>query len=101
MCARSCVASGVSSLPLCWQAPTKNSQPSSNQAHAHVDPFVFTAVLAAAAFHAGWNALLKLNVEPIVATSLVAAASGLLVLPLLPSSYGCRQRPPGPTSWPR
>ena len=49
-----------------------------------VDPFVFTAVLAAAACHAGWNALLKLNVAPVVATVLVAVAAGLLVLPLLP-----------------
>jgi len=42
------------------------------------------AVLAAAACHAGWNALLKLNVAPVVATVLVAVAAGLLVLPLLP-----------------
>jgi drug/metabolite transporter (DMT)-like permease len=49
-----------------------------------LDPLVFLAVLVAAACHAGWNALLKLNVEPIVATSLVALASGVLVLPLIP-----------------
>jgi drug/metabolite transporter (DMT)-like permease len=49
-----------------------------------VDAFVFMAVLAAAACHAGWNALLKLNVAPVVATVLVAVAAGLLVLPLLP-----------------
>lgn len=47
-----------------------------------MDLFVFTAVLAAAAFHAGWNALLKLNLEPFAATSLVAAASGLVALPV-------------------
>jgi drug/metabolite transporter (DMT)-like permease len=47
-----------------------------------MDLFVFLAVLVAAAFHAGWNALLKLNVEPIVATSLVALASGLIVVPV-------------------
>jgi drug/metabolite transporter (DMT)-like permease len=46
-----------------------------------MDLFVFLAVLTAAAFHAGWNALLKLNVEPIIATSLVAAASGIVALP--------------------
>ena len=56
-----------------------------------MDLFVFLAVLAAAACHAGWNALLKLKVEPIVATSLVAAASGLVAVPFaffagLPSS---------------
>jgi drug/metabolite transporter (DMT)-like permease len=49
-----------------------------------VDPFVFTAVLAAAACHAGWNTLLKLKVAPVVATVLVAVAAGLMVLPLLP-----------------
>ncbi len=46
-----------------------------------MDAFVFVAVLAAAACHAGWNALLKLNLEPIVATVLVATASGLVVIP--------------------
>ena len=46
-----------------------------------MDLFVFLAVLTAAAFHAGWNTLLKLNVEPIAATSLVAAASGIVALP--------------------
>jgi drug/metabolite transporter (DMT)-like permease len=49
-----------------------------------VDPFVFTAVLAAAACHAGWNTLLKLKVAPVVATVLVAVAAGVMVLPLLP-----------------
>jgi len=49
-----------------------------------VDPFVFTAVLAAAACHAGWNTLLKLTVPPVVATVLVAVAAGFMVLPLLP-----------------
>jgi drug/metabolite transporter (DMT)-like permease len=46
-----------------------------------MDLFVFLAVLAAAACHAGWNALLKLSLEPIVATALVATASGLVVIP--------------------
>jgi drug/metabolite transporter (DMT)-like permease len=49
-----------------------------------VDPFVFTAVLVAAACHAGWNTLLKLKVAPVVATVLVAVTAGLMVLPLLP-----------------
>lgn len=47
-----------------------------------MDVFVFFAVLTAAAFHAGWNALLKLKLEPLVATTLVATASGLVALPL-------------------
>jgi drug/metabolite transporter (DMT)-like permease len=60
-----------------------------------MDLFVFLAVLTAAAFHAGWNALLKLNLEPIVATSLVAAASGLLAVPLA-IFVGL----PNPSAWP-
>jgi drug/metabolite transporter (DMT)-like permease len=48
-----------------------------------MDLLVFVAVLAAAACHAGWNALLKLHLEPIVSTVLVATASGLIALPLV------------------
>lgn len=48
-----------------------------------MDLFVFAAVLIAAACHAGWNGLLKLNVEPIVATTLLAMASGLVVVPFV------------------
>jgi drug/metabolite transporter (DMT)-like permease len=47
-----------------------------------MDPFVFMAVLAAAAFHAGWNALLKLKLEPLTAISLISAACGIVVAPL-------------------
>jgi multidrug transporter EmrE-like cation transporter len=46
-----------------------------------MDLFVFLAVLTAAGFHAGWNALLKLKVEPIIATALVAGASGIISVP--------------------
>jgi drug/metabolite transporter (DMT)-like permease len=46
-----------------------------------VDSFVFIAVLAAAACHAGWNALLKLDLEPIAATAVVAVASGIVAVP--------------------
>ena len=60
-----------------------------------MDLFVFLAVLVAAACHAGWNALLKLKVEPIVATCLMALASSAVVLPLLPF-VGL----PAPPSWP-
>jgi drug/metabolite transporter (DMT)-like permease len=51
------------------------------EASTAMDPFVFVAVLVAAACHAGWNAILKLNVEPIIATTLVAVASGFVVMP--------------------
>ncbi len=60
-----------------------------------MDPVVFLAVLTAAAFHAGWNALLKLNVEPIVATCLVATASGIVVAPFV-ATVGL----PAPIAWP-
>lgn len=46
-----------------------------------MDLFVFFAVLAAAACHAGWNALLKLKLEPVIATALVAMASGAVAIP--------------------
>jgi len=48
-----------------------------------VDSFVFIAVLVAAACHAGWNALLKLDLEPIAATAVVAVASGIVAVPFV------------------
>ncbi|KAB2910600.1 MAG: EamA family transporter [Hyphomicrobiaceae bacterium] len=60
-----------------------------------MDAFVFLAVLAAAAFHAGWNALLKLRLEPIVATALVAIASGVVVIP-----WTVATGPPDSAAWP-
>ena len=58
-----------------------------------MDAFVFMAVLAAAAFHAGWNALVKVKLEPFATISLMAVASGLVVLPIaffidLPTQMG-------------
>jgi drug/metabolite transporter (DMT)-like permease len=47
-----------------------------------MDLFVFLAVLVAAAFHAGWNTLLKLDLEPLTATVLMVCASGALALPV-------------------
>jgi drug/metabolite transporter (DMT)-like permease len=41
------------------------------------------AVLAAAAMHAGWNAVLKTTLEPLMAMALVAIGSTLVALPLL------------------
>jgi drug/metabolite transporter (DMT)-like permease len=55
---------------------------------------VFVAVLAAAACHAGWNALLKLRLEPLLALSLIATTAGLVLLPVLPFA-GL----PAPTAW--
>ena len=59
-----------------------------------MDLFVFCAVLTAAAFHASWNALLKVKLEPIVAISLISVGCGIVVLPLMPF-VGV----PAPESW--
>lgn len=48
-----------------------------------MDFTVFAAVLLAALFHAGWNAMLKLRVEPLLAITLVSIAAGLVAVPLL------------------
>ena len=45
---------------------------------------VFLAVLVAALCHAGWNAGLKLKIDPAIAITLVAVAAGLVALPLMP-----------------
>lgn len=48
-----------------------------------MDPFVFAAVLMAAALHAGWNAVLKVRLEPFLAMALITAAAGVIGLPFL------------------
>ncbi len=48
-----------------------------------MDPLVFALVLAAAAMHAGWNALVKARLEPLVAMALLVACCGAVGLPLL------------------
>lgn len=49
-----------------------------------MDPFVFGAVLLAAFFHASWNALIKVKLDPFLAIVLIAAAAAVISLPLLP-----------------
>lgn len=49
-----------------------------------MDAHVFVLVLLAAACHAGWNAVIKFGLEPFTATALIAIASGVVALPLLP-----------------
>jgi drug/metabolite transporter (DMT)-like permease len=44
---------------------------------------VFLIVLVAAAFHAGWNAILKIRLEPFVAMVLIHVLLSFLTLPLL------------------
>jgi len=60
-----------------------------------MDAFVFTAVLLAAACHAGWNAVIKRGLDPLATTALIsigAAAVGLAVLPIVGL--------PAPAAWP-
>ncbi len=47
-----------------------------------MDLFVFVAVLAAAACHAGWNALLKVKLDPFTTVCLISVASGIVVAPI-------------------
>jgi drug/metabolite transporter (DMT)-like permease len=49
-----------------------------------MDPFVFGAVLTAAACHACWNALLKLKLPPIVALSLISVGAAIVAAPVVP-----------------
>jgi drug/metabolite transporter (DMT)-like permease len=60
-----------------------------------MDPYVFVAVLAAAGFHAGWNALLKIRLDPIVSISLISIAAGVVSVPFVPL-VGL----PSPKAWP-
>jgi drug/metabolite transporter (DMT)-like permease len=48
-----------------------------------MDSFTFAAVLAAAAMHAGWNAVLKVRLEPFLAMTLITGAAGIVGVPLL------------------
>ena len=47
-------------------------------------PFVFAAVLFAAACHASWNALLKIRLDPFATTAIITVACGVIALPLVP-----------------
>jgi drug/metabolite transporter (DMT)-like permease len=49
-----------------------------------VQSFVFAAVLFAAACHAGWNALVKVGLDPLSATILIAVGSAVVSLAGLP-----------------
>ncbi len=48
-----------------------------------MDPLVFALVLVAAAMHAGWNALVKARLEPLIAMALLVAFCGVIGLPML------------------
>ncbi|SDR53707.1 EamA-like transporter family protein [Rhizobiales bacterium GAS191] len=49
----------------------------------HLDLTVFLAVLTAAALHAGWNALIKIRLDPFLAMTLICFACGVIALPAL------------------
>jgi drug/metabolite transporter (DMT)-like permease len=80
----------------CANPPLRAGRNTSSRHDLHaMDLFIFLAVLIAAAFHAGWNTLLKLKLEPMVATALVAAASGVISAPL-----AVLLGPPSLAAWP-
>jgi drug/metabolite transporter (DMT)-like permease len=60
-----------------------------------MDAIVFSAVLCAAAMHAGWNAIIKLNLEPLQAIVLISIGYPLLMLPFV-GLYPL----PEPEAWP-
>lgn len=60
-----------------------------------MDLFVFTAVLFGAACHAAWNAIIKVGLDPLPATTLIATGAGIIALVLLPFT-GL----PPPAAWP-
>jgi drug/metabolite transporter (DMT)-like permease len=60
-----------------------------------VQGFVFAAVLFAAACHAGWNALIKVGLDPLSTTILIAVGSAVVSLAGLPF-VGM----PAPAAWP-
>lgn len=49
-----------------------------------MENFVFLAVLFAALCHAGWNALIKVGLDPLSITTLISLGSGVVALVLLP-----------------
>src|SRR6187551_709406 len=49
-----------------------------------VDNLVFLAVLFAAACHAGWNALIKVGLDPLSTTTLISVGSGIVALAFSP-----------------
>jgi drug/metabolite transporter (DMT)-like permease len=49
-----------------------------------VENFVFLSVLFAALCHAGWNALIKVGLDPLSTTTLISIGSGVVALLFLP-----------------
>jgi drug/metabolite transporter (DMT)-like permease len=49
-----------------------------------METFVFLAVLFAAVCHAGWNALIKVGLDPLSTTTLISVGSGIVALAFSP-----------------
>ncbi|MSO67821.1 MAG: EamA family transporter [Pseudolabrys sp.] len=49
-----------------------------------MENFVFIAVLFAALCHAGWNALIKVGLDPLSTTTLISIGSGVVAIAFLP-----------------
>jgi drug/metabolite transporter (DMT)-like permease len=49
-----------------------------------METYVFFAVLFAAACHAGWNALIKVGLDPLSTTTLISVGSGIVALAFAP-----------------
>lgn len=60
-----------------------------------MENFVFLAVLFAAACHAGWNALIKVGLNPLSTTTLMSISSGVVALAFVPVTGF-----PAAASWP-
>jgi drug/metabolite transporter (DMT)-like permease len=60
-----------------------------------MENLVFLAVLFAALCHAGWNALIKVGLDPLSTTTLISIGSGVVALVLLPFAGM-----PAAASWP-
>ena len=61
-----------------------------------MDSFVFTAVLFAAACHAGWNAAIKTGLDPLTSTVLITTGAGTGIARADAVRRVCRPPPPGP-----
>ena len=59
-----------------------------------MENLVFLAVLFAALCHAGWNALIKVGLDPLSTTTLIAIGSGAVAI-VCCRSPACRPGPPG------
>jgi drug/metabolite transporter (DMT)-like permease len=60
-----------------------------------LDSLIFLAVLFAAACHAGWNALIKIGLDPLSTAALMAFGAGAVALAMLPAAGA-----PAPAAWP-